>query len=188
MPTENERKYVLRLECEEQVKEAAENFITCRQAYLVFSKGMTARVRESIDQIGYSKYKFCFKQKVNGRVIEVETKIDQRDFDDLWSVSMNRLEKIRYNVYSGELDLLPGFPFKFPAGLWEVDFFKNGDETYFVLAEHEMPEGQLEPKSMPDIIQKNLLYAPEIDDGDYSSKNLADMKHATRKYQELLKK
>jgi CYTH domain-containing protein len=173
MPTENERKYVLNLECEQEFEETAHSILICKQAYLAFSKGMSARVRETIDQSGKSKYKFCFKQKANGRVVEIEKKIDQRDFEDLWSCSMNRLEKLRYNVYYGK-------------DFWEIDFFKNNGESYFALAEFEMPEGQLDPESIPAPVENNLLYVPQIDDSNFSSKRLADVKYAVRKYKELL--
>lgn len=176
MPTENERKYVLRVECEGEFKRVADSVLVCKQAYLAFSKGMSARVRETIDHINKSKYRFCFKQNVDGRVVEIEKKIDRRDFDDLWSKSLNRLEKLRYNLWIDD-------------HLWEVDFFKDREHrTYFALAEHEMPEGQLEPDFIPEIIQKNLIYIPHPEDSHYSSKRLADVRYATRKYEELLHK
>jgi len=174
MPTENERKYVLQRDCERLFKDAADSVFLCRQAYLAFSKGMSARVRESIVLHQKPKYRFCFKQKVGGRVVEIEKKIDRRDFDDLWSVALNRLEKIRYNLYFE------------PDYLWEVDFFKDKEhQTYFALAEHEMPEGQIEPDFMPEVISANLLYTPNIDDNRFSSKRLADVRYATRLLDDL---
>ena len=88
----------------------------------------------------------------NGRrvMVEIEEKLDKRDFDDLWELSMNRLEKTRY---------------KMPDG-WCVDFFLDHDDAiYFVMAECEMPEEQLgSHKWVPDVITKSLAFAVPTND------------------------
>ena len=48
MPTENERKYVLNLDCEPQIKELSVNKSEIIQGYLVVSKGMSVRIRQAI--------------------------------------------------------------------------------------------------------------------------------------------
>lgn len=182
MPTENELKYVLRLDCEADL--ISGNFDYKKyllfQGYLAFAKGMTLRLRSSQEMsfkkvTGHPKRKLCYKQKVNDRVIEIEKKIDQRDFSDLWDSTLNRVEKQRYVV-------------NFEKSLWEIDFFKHHhDETYFVLAEHEMPEDQKQPKYIPEFISKNLIYAvPHDKDDDFSTKRLACAKHAKKLYKELI--
>lgn len=179
MPTENEAKFCLTIESQDAIAEASSNQLFMRQGYLAFTKGMSVRIRseqpysENLD-FDVAKYKLCMKQKANGRVIEIEKKIDQRDFDDLWSISMNRLEKIRYIVDR-------------PGGIWEVDYFQDHGETYFALAEHEMPECQKEPTKIPGIIKKYLLYAVPMDDENFSSKRLACLKHAKKMYSDLTK-
>jgi hypothetical protein len=40
----------------------------------------------------------AIKKAVKGRLIEIETHIDQRDFKDLWSVCKNKLHKIRVYI------------------------------------------------------------------------------------------
>jgi CYTH domain-containing protein len=181
MPTENELKYVLKLDCESDLIMGDFKYekYLLHQGYLAFSKGMTLRLRSSqkmkFDKLtGSTKRKLCYKQKVNERVIEIEKKIDQRDFNDLWDSTLNRAEKHRYVV-------------NFNENIWEIDFFKHHDETYFVLAEHEMPEGQKEPSEIPDFIFNNLVYSvPLDDDDDFSTKRLACIKHAKKIYKELL--
>jgi len=183
MPTENEQKFVLKLGCEEEIKEASKSSFLCKQAYLVYSKGITLRLREMILQSDdprprHRKLKLCFKQKVKGRVIEIEKSLDDRDFSDLWETSINRLEKTRYH-----LDVEGGGSH---WNLWEVDFFKGHNQNYFAMAEHEMPEMQRSPNFIPEIIQKHLLYTVDIDDSRFSSKMLADSQYATKIYQEIV--
>jgi len=181
MPTENELKYVLNLDCEIDLISSDFKYkkYLLLQGYLAFAKGMTLRLRSSQEMdfqkpIDNPKRKLCYKQKVNDRVIEIEKKINQRDFNDLWNSTLNRVEKQRYVVYFGK-------------EVWEIDFFKyHHNETYFVVAEHEMPEGQQEPNHIPDFISKNLIYAvPHNKDDDFSTKRLACVKHAKKIYKEL---
>jgi CYTH domain-containing protein len=188
MPTENERKYVLNLKCES-------NFLNCQikikkyflhQGYLAFSKGTTLRLRSSQEYNHKNfdfgefeenpqpdiKRKLCFKQKVNGRVIEIEKKIDERDFNDLWNNCLNKVQKDRY-VY------------EISSVRWDVDFFKHNNQTYFAMAECEMPEGMIEPEFIPDIISRNVLYTVPLDDPQFSTKRLACVVHAKKMYKKL---
>ena len=180
MPTENERKYVLRLDCEKEIDFC--NFklqkFYLHQGYLAFSKGMTLRLRSSQEIIDNNlqeiKRKLCYKQKVNNRVVEIEKKLDKRDFDDLWVNCLNKVQKIRYSINLGKY-------------LWDIDFFKNHhNETYFVMAECEMPENCIEPKFIPDIIQKHLIFSVPMDSDDYSTKRLACASHAKKVYKKLI--
>jgi CYTH domain-containing protein len=176
MPTENEVKFVLNLCKEKEFKEIAQDKVLIRQGYLLSSKGIALRCRESINH--KTEYYFTFKLTSNkGRSIEIEKKIDQRDFNDLWESALNKLEKIRYYIQDSEKQL------------WEVDFFKDHNkENYFCMAELEMPEGQLKPKFIPKFIEKNLLYEVELKDNRFSSKMIADIKYAIELYQQLRNK
>lgn len=176
MPTENERKYLLNLYSQQEFVKSANDSYLIKQGYLFSKKGCTLRLRELIDlkDDKTKKRQLTYKQKVNGRIVEIEKKIDHRDFEDLWQLANSKLEKIRYH-------------FLFKKGkekyLWEVDFFLDGDGyTYFALAEHEMPEGQLEPEFIPPIISKNLLYAVSNHDMRFSSKKLACITYAKNLY------
>ncbi len=46
------------------------------------------------------------------------------------------------------------------------------------MAEHEMPEFQLQPKSIPDIILNYMLHEAEPFNEDYGSYRLCDIQHA----------
>lgn len=189
MPTENERKYVLNLKCESNFKNCSiflkKYFL--HQGYLAFSKGTTLRLRSS-QEYKYKNFgsmnqfedypdpeikrKLCFKQKVNGRVIEIEKKIDERDFNDLWNNCLNKVQKERY-VYETS------------SVCWDIDFFKHNNQTYFAMAECEMPENMIEPETIPDIISQNLLYAVSLDDPQFSTKRLACLVYAKKMYKKL---
>jgi len=108
-------------------------------------------------------------------VVEIEKKISERDFNDLWVQCLNRLEKTRYLVTADS-----------SGDIWEVDFFRDyNNSIYFALAELEMPEGQLEPNFIPDFIQKNLIYEVDLTDSRFSSKLLADVRYAKDIYLKL---
>lgn len=174
MPTENERKYVLCLDSEEQISKIKSDIYLLKQGYLAFAKGMSLRIRHSQSLRGKEKYRLCYKQKVCGRVIEIEKKIDERDFKDLWSISLSQLEKVRHIINCD-------------GATWEIDFFKtHNSATYFAMAECEMPEGQTVPKIIPKFIQKNLIYSVPPDCDQFSSKRLASVRHAKKLYKDLL--
>jgi CYTH domain-containing protein len=181
MPTENELKFLLHIDSEHQFAEIAQGIRHIRQGYLGFSKGMSLRIRETLDgrgEGGSERYELTFKQKVKNRVIEVEKKLDQRDFEDLWNIAINRLEKIRYDVHV-EDDL--GVPYH-----WEVDAFKDHThKTYIIVAEHEMPEDMETPAFVPPVIRQNLIYAVPRSDDRFASKKIADVKYAKKLYEKV---
>lgn len=149
------------------------------QGYLIATRGITVRVRKSVPVYANgSKGGYYFTMKVNtgGRCVEVENKLDKRDFDDLWNISLNKLEKIRYDVKNGK-------------HLWECDFFKDyRGETYMAIAEVELPEGQMEPDNTPAFIKDNLLYRVALTDTRFSNKLLGDARYAADLLNEILKK
>jgi CYTH domain-containing protein len=77
------------------------------------------------------------------------------------------LKKIRYNIKTKE-------------GVWEVDYFKDNGENYFCLAEFEMPENKKEPKTIPEIIKKHMLFKVSEFDKRFSSRKIADIKYAKK--------
>lgn len=167
MPTENELKWALNLNCEGEAYRDARKLFLIAQGYLVATKGLSLRIRKSSGQDEWdTRYTMTFKSNVGNRVVEIEKKIDRRDFDDLWPQCMNKLFKHRYEIENGH-------------EIWEVDFFKDhNNETYFALAEIEMPEGSTKPESLPKYISSNLLYEVPLTDCRFSSKLLADVKYA----------
>ena len=167
MPTENELKFMLEYKStEEKFQKLAESKVLILQGYLFFSKGASLRCRKA-----KNKYYLTFKSNVNGRVVEIENQIDERDFNDLWLQCMNKLEKIRYLVPDQQ------------GQIWEIDFFKDHNGiNYFCLAELEMPEGQRTPKFMPKFIKENLVFEVPLTDCRFASKLLADIRYASDLY------
>jgi CYTH domain-containing protein len=166
MPTENELKFVLNLDTEEKFHKLSESKIFILQGYLFSSKGTSLRCRKV-----KNKHYLTLKSTVNGRVVEIENQIDERDFNDLWTQCMNKLEKTRYLVPDKQ------------GQIWEVDFFKDHNGiNYFCLAELEMPEGQVSPAFMPKFIRENLIFEVPLTDCRFASKLLADIRYASDLY------
>lgn len=158
MPTENERKYVL-TDCEDAIAKICDEKIKIDQGYLPLIKG-SLRIRKSIGK--KENYNLTFKLNNEIRIIEVETKLDKRDFDDIWVYCLNKLSKVRYKVKD-----------------WEIDFFKDhNNQTYFSMAEIEMEEGKKEPEFLPSFIKKNLIHTVAEKDGRFSSKLLSEVRYA----------
>lgn len=177
MPTENERKYVLLNEpiVLSDIARQSTRILSIEQAYIQNGNGWTFRIRKTFG-IHYDEpiYHATYKHKINGRVVEIETSIDERDYDDLHSQSIAMLNKTRYVIPAGSLK-------------WEIDFFYDvkRSNVYFVLAEVELPEKVSNPPYIPDIIQQYLLFAVPEDNNKFSSAKLTDMNYAIQKYNEI---
>jgi len=174
MPTENERKYVLDISCMKEVEELSSDRYEISQGYLIATRGITVRVRSFTKSSGKSSYFFTLKASTGGRAIEIEKSIDKRDFDDLWNIALNKLEKTRY-IFKDEDN-------------WEIDFFRDyKDEVYICVAEVELPEDQYEPHTIPDLIQNKLLYSVPLTDTRFSNKLLGDARYASQLLKEIRK-
>lgn len=169
MPVENERKFVLKLDTSEKdFAKLASRIDEIEQIYLVFGEGRSVRIRKT--SCGTCRtYEMTFKQDVDGKTVEIETKIDKKDYDLLSKGALLKLCKTRYKIKN-----------------WDVDFFKDGS-IYFVQAEIEMPENQENPDAVPDFIKNNLVYTVKKDDRRFSSKKLGDVKYARRLMDSLMK-
>lgn len=134
------------------------------QGYLHCGKSLTVRLRKQRGRRGKIKYVLAVKRKTKpGRIIEIEKKISEADFRELADGAVGWLNKVRYIVEG-----------------WDVDFFKDGQETYFVMAEFEMPDGAVAPAKLPDFIADNLIYLVPREDCRFSSKKLSDIEYAKR--------
>ncbi len=191
MPVENERKYVLNLNCEQFFADAqaaihdGSNKILemdyyadlINQAYLMYSPTGAVRVRYTKEDVkyGYVTRHLCFKQLVGTELIEIEQKIKKDDFDKLWSVATHHIRKIRYIVYD----------MTHPSdSVWEIDFLKDENKnTYFALAECELEPGRLAPHTIPWFITDHLLYeVPQSNNSKFSNLALSDMGYACNLY------
>ena len=134
---------------------------------------MEGRIRKRIKthhkggklRIPMVEYFFTYKRRLKTQKgsLELEMKISQHDFDLAWQEGKQiSLEKTRYCLH---------MPWR---EMWEVDFFKTYDTTYFVLAECELLSHAHKPKGMPDIVKNNLIYIVPDDDMRFKNKQLAD--------------
>src|SRR5581483_4297366 len=108
-------------------------------------------------------YFLTLKKTVSGKVVEIESKIDERDFKYLWSDTTCRVTKERY-ICDGD---------------WEVDIFKKKGKSYFALAELEMEEDEVFSGKMPDWIKNCCIYTVSKGDNRFSSKRLSNVKHCS---------
>jgi CYTH domain-containing protein len=167
MPIENERKFVLQDDGALERRLAAAPGVVrsyLRQAYLDASG---VRIR-AIDQGGRTRHVFTYKRPVDDQMVEIESEIAPVDFERLWTLRRETLQKVRYSWRDGRFR-------------WDVDFFKADDSrTYFALAEVEMPEGDTVPPPPPAILAPHVLLLAPRNDPRFTSKRLADRGHAER--------
>lgn len=198
MPTENEKKFLLTLECEPKIKAHAELTGSMSweisQGYLS-TEATTVRLRHVINkplgELYYKKFRhpsyqnnerwwLTIKRFVNDRCVEIENPIEQRDFSDLWTVATDKLIKTRYKIYDETVS--DG------QNCWEIDFFRDQENSlYFVMAEIELPEGMAMPDKIPDFIWENLIYTVPLNDHRFMNTHLGDREYAVNLYNECLK-
>jgi CYTH domain-containing protein len=178
MAIENERKYVLLPKNEIGFMTDLELLGTTTvdkifQAYLPGN----ARIRRIVNKYAYghldpetkeyvpaeSEMLFTYKLHTPDGLVEIETELSQADFDRLFPIARNQIEKTRISVPEGDL-------------MWEVDFFHDSynNNLYLVMAEVELPEGVEAPATLPAYITDNLLYAVERSDRRFDNANLSD--------------
>lgn len=154
MPIENERKYLLDMS---SIDEISTNSITkkqIKQGYL----SKRARIR-STNQDNVISYFFTFKKLVDEKLIEIETLISKEDFKKLWTVAKFKIKKTRY-LYEK----------------WEIDFFYKKDQLYLAMAEIEMTEDENEPKTIPELIKKYIIYNVPRNNVSFCNINLTKKK------------
>lgn len=174
MPTEHEYKFVLRKEIADDVEISQLPTTTIRQGYLAASDSMDLRIRHTAHPNNTEFWTVTFKQKVAGRKIELEQKVDVRDGLDLWEVSGTKIKKVRHYL---------GNPRQGPV--WEIDLFYAND-LYFAMAEIELPEGAPPPEELPELIEAYLVLKVPLTDSRFFNKNLGNVESVTSLYEELL--
>jgi len=173
MPIENEQKFILSLDAEEDIKNSCPMFFKIQQGYI----SNNARIRITTQLNGQTIYEFIFKYKTQDNITFVTSpKITEEDFGILRNEVKSVILKTKYILYTN-------------AGEWEVNFLKNEfDETYFVLAEYEMPAWQSRPDTIPDVIQKHLLKIVDKEDASFTNKRLSNEAYAVKKLKVILDK
>ena len=173
MPIENEQKFILSLDVEEDIKNNCPLYFKIQQGYL--SANAVIRVTERMG--GQMVYEFIYKQKTNtGTTFVTHNRITEDDFETLREEVKSVVIKTRYWLYTIK-------------GAWEIDFLKNDvGETYFALAEYKMPEWQESPEILPGMIQRHLLKTIDKDDVSFSDKRLSNEAYAVKKLKVILNK
>ena len=179
MPTENEIKYLLHNHpaVEAEIIQASKTYYDIDQGYLANGDGWNCRIRKMDEgKSSGPRYFYTYKNYANGRLIEIETEIDDRDYYDLFTSCKEVLQKRRFII-----------PF---YGLtWEIDFYTDrtkNKEVYCILAEVELPEGTKLPHGIPTVIQKNLIQNNPVDPQVFGARKLADPKYASKQIERHL--
>lgn len=170
MPTEHEFKYLIDKSIanefdRQQLAYLSRTNRTIEQGYIDFGESFSNRVRCS----NSTDWVFTFKKNVGDRVVEIETTLDEKDAQSLWSICKNKLKKTRYCIENNGVT-------------WELDLFYNDDGLYLVMAEVEMPEGGQRPSSVPTFLNKYILYEVPLTDLRFSNTKLSDIEHVNRIY------
>jgi hypothetical protein len=165
VPIENELKYVLPRDFD-AARLSGWDRQDIRQAYLDDGP----RIRR-ID----SDYLFTYKKWVPqaGELVEIETAISHEDFELLWPLCVESLRKTRYVRSIDDAE-------------WVVDFLQDAScETYFVLAEVEMPRFAKAPDSIPPEIRDSIVHSVAADDNGFTNKKLSDPDYARKLYDRI---
>ena len=154
MPIENERKYLLDMSSIDEISTNSIAKKQIKQGYL----SKSARIR-STNQDNVISYFFTFKKLVDKKLVEIETLISKKDFEKLWTVAKFKIKKIRY-LYEK----------------WEIDFFYKKKKLYLAMAEIEMAEDEDEPKTIPKLIKKYIIYNVPRNNVNFCNINLTKKK------------
>lgn len=158
---ENELKYVLKMDSKKAIEKVCGKPLAIQQGYLpgkarIRSKGKGKKV----------KHFFTYKLPVEDMLFEIEKEITKHEFEMLWPHTTARLEKLRYVFVDGPVQ-------------WDIDFFQNGENIYFAMAEAEMPETMREPTSIPAFLSSAIVYAvPRERTKEFTSQKVADPTYA----------
>ena len=159
MPTENERKYVLSDPEAVLVLWPREDWDDVRQGYLPGDARIRRRTRA-----GRTLESFTYKIEAGGRLVEIETGLEARDFDDLWPLTTRRIHKLRRAVTDAQ-------------GLaWDIDLFLDaGGGFSLAMAECEMPEGmEAPPEMLPELAGRIRYIVPRDRQTEFVNSRLGD--------------
>lgn len=139
MPIENEIKYLLRAEAFEAAIGERGHVVVIEQYYVAEN----CRVRSTRSEDRPVRHVFTFKKATRSGLVEIETGIDEHDYDLLKESAASGIAKTRTSFQRGEVK-------------WDVDRFETGNGG-FVIAEPEMPVGMDAPTEMPAWVTQHLV-------------------------------
>jgi len=159
VPTENERKYVLTDPEAVLALWPRADWDDVRQGYLPGDARIRRRTRG-----GRTLDSFTYKIEAAGRLVEIETGLEPRDFDDLWPLTSRRIHKLR-RATTDALGLA-----------WDIDLFLDADgRFYFAMAECEMPEGMDAPPGvLPELAGLIRYVVPRDRQTEFVNSRLGD--------------
>jgi hypothetical protein len=167
MAIENERKIVLN----ELIPDLERRFLeapgvvsvqSLRQGYL----NDESRLRHIVEPGQPPAFIFTFKRGLAIGVEELEFPIEEASFQRLWPTVSGALEKTRIKI-TDRFDLH-----------WDIDFLKHDGQTYFAMAEVEMPVEMMEPPALLPEVQRHTLHIVERDDLRFTNRKLTDRAYA----------
>lgn len=165
MPTENERKYVLTDPEAVLALWPRDDWDDVRQGYLPGGPRIRRRARD-----GRTTHSFTYKIDAAGRLVEIETILEPRDFDDLWPLTTKRVHKLRRSMTDRH-------------GLsWDIDLFLDEDgRFYFAMAECEMPEAMEAPPEVLPELQPLIRYiVPRERQTEFVNSRLGDQGYTAK--------
>ena len=171
MPAENEIPYILDFDITPaRLESAGWKKVPIRQGYL--DNG--PRIRD-YDGSRIFTYKRWIAEK--NRDTEIETTLNEEDFNDLWNECSAFIAKDRYYC-----------PDNTDTIEWAVDFVKDKQGNVIMIrAEVEMREDGMEtPPFIPDLIEPHIFY--EIPKGSFEFSNMNMAKGGTAHIRQLLQK
>ena len=164
MPVEFEFKFVLK-DAEKLLGQfREEDLIRIDQIYLKDG----ARFRR-LQQGQKVKHVFTYKNKIAGRLLEVETPISQDDFELAEQGKVRELHKIRVIFRDPHTALV-----------WDLDFLLDANrQIYFAMAELEREEGNHSPVRIADMLKPHIeLAVPYEDSRIFTNHKLTDQSYA----------
>jgi hypothetical protein len=172
MPSENEFRYVLHGDTEKLVKRLSSlpDIVVedIRQGDL--SKGVRLRRTRASDE--QETLMLAFKRAIPDDKIEIETAVSEDDFERLWPLCADIHHKTRYKFADGDLH-------------WDVDFYGDVANPYFVRAECEAPvHVRTSPPPHP-VLSDFVLYVAGKEKG-FSSRRFGDPRYAKKLMKSLI--
>lgn len=184
---ENELKYVLTLDFNE---EALAGWERSEITQVYTGKKPRPRYREKTLDTGVKFYTTNLKMwsDEDNAALETEGEISARSFRKAYRRALKQ-EDDREKEKQVKKSKTKKHKFKYVTKTrytrhmddekWVVDFFHDKKAgRYFVMAEVEMPESRVTPRTMPDEIKATLLHSVPKNDKRFSSRKLSKTGHA----------
>lgn len=114
---------------------------------------------------------FTYKIKAGDKLVEIEKTIEPADFDLLWPLTTDRVDKIRFpHVHPQDEDDVA----------WDIDLFLDDTGAfYYAMAECEMAPSKRKPKSILPVLVPHLVYeVPPKRAEEFTNVKLSDPAYA----------